>query len=131
MESLILLLSHDVMWVEPFVGRHLGPVEAVDNRAELLLGTLQADLAHGQRPANASVVCGCHTDTVHNRLLEIEQALGCTVEERSLELALALRLRPLLYGSISRPADMADRLVQVDGPHAMGAQVRGCDSETT
>ena len=113
MESLILLLSRDLEWVERFVRRQLGPVEALENRAQLLLDTLQAYLAHGQRPANASLVSGCCPDTVHNRLGEIEQALGCKVEERSLELALALRLRPLLYGSSSRPAEMADRPVLV------------------
>ena len=56
-ESLILLLSRDLEWVERFVRRQLGPVEALEN--------------------------------------------------------LALRLRPLLYGSSSRPAEMADRPVLV------------------
>lgn len=101
MESLILLLGQDLEWVDRFVERHLGPVEGIESRAELLLDTLQAYLAHGQRPANASPACGCCTDTVHNRLGEIERALGCTIEERSLELALALWLRQrLLDGTI-------------------------------
>lgn len=82
-----------------FAERELGPIELLGPRSARLLVTLEGFLAHGQRIANASAVSGQHRDTVHRHLREVEEAIGCSVEERSAELLWALRLRRALSDS--------------------------------
>jgi DNA-binding PucR family transcriptional regulator len=72
-------------------------------RAERLLETLEVFLKHGQRVANASAITGRHRDTVYRHLREIEDLLGCRIEERSADLLWALRLRATLRdGGLAR-----------------------------
>lgn len=90
------LIGRDPERVVAFIERELGPVEALGARAERLLETLEVFLKHGQRVANASALTGRHRDTVHRHLREVEELLGCRIEERSADLLWALRLRTLL-----------------------------------
>jgi DNA-binding PucR family transcriptional regulator len=85
-----------------FVDSELGAIEEVGGRSERLLETLEVFLKHGQRVANASAISGRHRDTVHRHLREIEDLLGCRIEERSADLLWALRLRRVFGGSSSR-----------------------------
>jgi DNA-binding PucR family transcriptional regulator len=90
---------HDRAKAAAFIDEELGPIQALGERAETLIETLEAFLQHGQRIANASAVSGRHRDTVHRHLREIEQLLGCKIEERSAELLWAIRLRRALRDS--------------------------------
>ncbi len=88
-----------------WVVQYLGPIQALGKRASILLGTLHAYLRHGQRPTNTARQCNCDPDTVRNRLREIEATLGYRIEERSIELGVALMLwdasrRPQAYGKM-------------------------------
>jgi DNA-binding PucR family transcriptional regulator len=93
LDSAIALLGRDREVAIAFVESELGSVEALGARSERLLETLEVFLKHGQRVANASAISGRHRDTVHRHLREIEELLGCKIEERSADLLWALRLR--------------------------------------
>jgi DNA-binding PucR family transcriptional regulator len=88
------------------VERELGPIEPLGVRGERLLETLEVFLKHGQRVANASAITGRHRDTVHRHLREIEDLLGCRIEQRSADLLWALRLRSA-FGTAERPTRAA------------------------
>jgi DNA-binding PucR family transcriptional regulator len=101
LDGAIALIGRDRDQAAAFVERELGPVEALGERAERLLETLEVFLKHGQRVANASAISGRHRDTVHRHLREIEELLGCRIEERSADLLWALRLRAA-FGDVER-----------------------------
>jgi DNA-binding PucR family transcriptional regulator len=96
LDGAIALVGGDSERAAAFVQRELGPIEALGGRAGRLLDTLELFLKHGQRVANASAISGRHRDTVHRHLREIEELLGCRIEERSADLLWALRLRAAL-----------------------------------
>ncbi|MGA7704926.1 MAG: helix-turn-helix domain-containing protein [Solirubrobacteraceae bacterium] len=102
LDGAMVLMGHDHEQAMAFVERELGPIEALGGRAERLLGTLELFLKHGQRVANASAISGRHRDTVHRHLREVEELLGCKIEERSADLLWALRLRRVFRGSAER-----------------------------
>jgi DNA-binding PucR family transcriptional regulator len=93
LDGVISLIGRDGERAAAFIKHELGAIEALGDRAERLLETLEVFLKHGQRVANASAITGRHRDTVHRHLREIEELLGCKVEERSADLLWALRLR--------------------------------------
>jgi DNA-binding PucR family transcriptional regulator len=97
LDGAISLIGRDRDRASRFIRRELGAVEALGERAERLLETLEVYLKHGQRVANASALTGRHRDTVHRHLREVEDLLGCKIEERSADLLWALRLRTLLF----------------------------------
>jgi DNA-binding PucR family transcriptional regulator len=103
LDGAVVLLGQDHERAVAFVERELGPIEALGERAERLLETLEVFLKHGQRVANASAMSGRHRDTVHRHLREVEELLGCKIEERSADLLWALRLRAALGGAEDRP----------------------------
>jgi DNA-binding PucR family transcriptional regulator len=102
LDGAIALVGGDSERAAAFVERELGPIEALGGRAERLLDTLELFLKHGQRVANASAISGRHRDTVHRHLREIEELLGCRIEERSADLLWALRLRAALVAQGAR-----------------------------
>ena len=92
-DGAVALVGQDRERAAAFIKCELGPIEVAGERSERLLQTLEAFLKHGQRVANASAISGRHRDTVHRHLREIEDLLGCKIEERSADLLWALRLR--------------------------------------
>jgi DNA-binding PucR family transcriptional regulator len=102
LDGAVLLIGRDRGRAAEFIERELGAVEALGERAERLLDTLEVFLKHGQRVANASAITGRHRDTVHRHLREIEDLLGCKIEERSADLLWALRLRAM-FGDAEPP----------------------------
>lgn len=104
-DAAVALMGQDPVGAAAFVERELGPVKALGARGERLIETLEVFLKHGQRVANASAVSGRHRDTVRRHLCEVEELLGCTIEERSADLLWAIRLRRAL----SRPENPAPR----------------------
>jgi DNA-binding PucR family transcriptional regulator len=98
--SVTAFFERDREFVARFVKQELGSVEALGRRGDVLLETLQVYLRHGQRPTNAARVCRCDPDTIRNRLREIEVLLGYRVEDRSVELGLALLLRKMLHAAV-------------------------------
>jgi DNA-binding PucR family transcriptional regulator len=100
-DGVLALFSANPERAAAFVERELGSIERAGKRAERLMETLEVFLQHGQRVANASAISGCHRDTVHRHLREIEALLGCKVETRSAELLWALRLRRELMPAVS------------------------------
>jgi DNA-binding PucR family transcriptional regulator len=100
--GLIALLGRDQEQAAAFVESELGPIQALGKRSQRVLRTLETFLEHGQRVANASAICGLHRDTVYRHLCEIEELIGCKIEERSADLLLALRLRRAFGGSVLR-----------------------------
>lgn len=106
LDGAMALFGQDRERAAVFVECELGQIEALGERAERLLETLEVFLKHGQRVANASAVTGLHRDTVHRHLREIEELLGCRIEERSADLLWALRLRSV-FGCAERPTRAA------------------------
>jgi DNA-binding PucR family transcriptional regulator len=102
LDGAVSLIGRDRERAVEFIECELGAVEAVGERAERLLETLEVFLKHGQRVANASAITGRHRDTVHRHLREIEELLGCKIEERSADLLWALRLRAI-FGATEQP----------------------------
>lgn len=100
-EGVLAAFADDRGRAAAFVQRELDPIELLGARAARLLVTLEDFLANGQRIANASAVSGQHRDTIHRHLREVEEAIGCRIEERSAELLWALRLRRVLSDSDS------------------------------
>lgn len=95
-DGVISLIGRDGERAAAFIEHELGAIEELGERAERLFETLEIFLKHGQRVANASAITGRHRDTVHRHLREIEELLGCKIEERSADLLWALRLRSRL-----------------------------------
>jgi hypothetical protein len=94
--ALLALVAHEPRRATEFVEAELTPVLAVGPRAKGLLVTLQVYLEHGQRVGDTAHILDLSREKVRGQLNEIRALLAPRkIEERSAELLLALRLRPL------------------------------------
>lgn len=79
-----------------FVEAELGDLDCPGRKETQLRATLAAYLETGHNASSAASRLGVHEGTVSRRLAAIASAVGATPVNRSAELQLALRLRPLL-----------------------------------
>jgi DNA-binding PucR family transcriptional regulator len=96
--TLLALTLQDAELARDFVIRELGPLVEPDPRSELLRETLGAYFAAGENAASAAAVLGVHDRTVLYRLRSIEDRIGRPISARRDEIAVALRLAPLVLG---------------------------------
>jgi hypothetical protein len=94
--ALLALTLQDPAAAREFVLRELGPLASPDARSALLRETLAAYFASGQNATAAAAALGVHERTARYRLRTIEQRLGRPLRDRRDELAVALRLAPLV-----------------------------------
>jgi hypothetical protein len=94
--ALLALTLQDPAAAREFVLRELGPLAGPDARSALLRETLAAYFASGLNATAAAAALGVHERTARYRLRTIEQRLGRPLRERRDELAVALRLAPLV-----------------------------------
>lgn len=100
--ALVALAGDDSQRLREFVANELGPLLTDDSRDLVLRDTLRAYFRTGQNAASAGPMLKVHERTVAYRLRTIETRLGCTIRERSEELAVALRVLDLLDESTIR-----------------------------
>lgn len=93
--AVVSLLGDDEEAQRRFVARELGALAADDASAERLRATARVFLACGGSAPKAAARLGTHRNTVLYRLRRVEDLLGRSLEERRMELALALMLADL------------------------------------
>jgi DNA-binding PucR family transcriptional regulator len=96
--ALLALTLQDPRLAREFVTRELGPLAGPDARSRELRSTLVAYFARGHNATAAAAVLGVHDRTVLNRIRAIEDRLGHPITARREELAVALRLVPMVLG---------------------------------
>jgi DNA-binding PucR family transcriptional regulator len=94
--ALEALMVNDVESAARFAERELGPLAAADDATMRLASTLAVFLEEGASFVRAARRLGVHTNTVTYRVHRAEELLGHPVNERQLELRVALRLARLL-----------------------------------
>ena len=100
----ILLLQNDDL-AHRFVDSELGPLAVDTSEAARLRETLEASFRFGSHVAAAEHL-QLHEHTVRNRLHKAEELLGHSLQQRRIELQVAVRLIRLL--GRDRPASQAD-----------------------
>ena len=93
--ALEALMVDDVEAARRFAARELGPLAAADDATVRLASTLAVFLDEGASFVRAARRLGVHTNTVTYRVHRAEELLGHPVNERQLELRVALRLARL------------------------------------
>jgi DNA-binding PucR family transcriptional regulator len=78
------------------VARELGPLARGDDEALRLAATLRVYLEEGASLERAARRLGVHKNTVHRRVRRAQELLGRSLEERTLELQVALAVAPFL-----------------------------------
>jgi DNA-binding PucR family transcriptional regulator len=97
--ALVSLLSADPLQAASFASAELGPELAADTDAmRRLRATVQVYLDERFSPARTARRLGIHQNTVLYRIKRTEELLGRPLEERRLELEIALRLYSGLEG---------------------------------
>ncbi len=111
--------------VRDFVDNELGQLLTDDPRDHLLRLTLAAYFKTGENAASTAPLLGVHERTVAYRLRTIERRLGYSIRDRREELAVALRLLPLVpeHASDHDAAELHKSATHVARPAA--ARVRG------
>lgn len=107
--ALEALAGGDRHRLREFVENELQPIMTDDERDGILRETLSAYFRTGQNAASAGPLLGIHERTVAYRLRSVETRLGYPIQDRSDELAVALRLFPLidlLGGPEARPPQL-------------------------
>jgi hypothetical protein len=97
--ALDALLTADLEAARRFAERELGPLAGKDDSSRRLACTLGVFLEEGASFVRAARRLGVHTNTVTYRVRRAEELLGHPVNERQLELRVALRLANLLPAS--------------------------------
>src|ERR1700759_5015903 len=90
--DLTALLTADPVEAVRFAEAELGELIAADDTAARLRATVRVYLEENLSPARAGRRLGIHTNTVVNRVKRAEELLGHAVEQRRLQLEVALRL---------------------------------------
>ena len=94
--ALRALATADLPRAREFVERELGPLAAGDDVSLRLAGTLRAYLEEQGSRSRAAKRLGIHENTVSYRVRQAEELLGRRVDERTLELRVALLLADLV-----------------------------------
>lgn len=90
------MVSSELDQVRAFVHRELGPLAATDDTALRLAATLRAYLDEHASRSRAATRLGVHENTIRYRIRQIEEILGRSVEENTLNLRMALAVAPLV-----------------------------------
>ncbi len=94
--ALHALLSADVTEARRFVARELGELAAENDASRRLAATLKVFLEEGSSFVRAARRLGVHENTIAYRVKRAGELLGHGMEERQLELRVALQLADLL-----------------------------------
>ena len=90
--TLSALATGDLPRAREFVARELGPLAGDDDVSLRLAGTLRAYLDEQTSRSRTAKRLGIHENTVSYRVRQAEELLGRRIDERSLELHVALAL---------------------------------------
>lgn len=90
------LVSGDLDQARAFVARELGPLARGDESSRTLATTLQAYLELGSSLDRAARRLGVHKNTILKRVRRARELLGDDLDERTLELEVALALAPVV-----------------------------------
>jgi len=102
------LASVDLAQAAEFVERELGPLAGDDQLAQRLAATLRAYLDEQGSRSRAARRLGIHENTVSYRVRQAEELLGRYIEQRPLELRVALELAGVISGIDDDPAAAPD-----------------------
>ena len=105
-EALAALASADVDHAREFVAAELGPLAGRDPTARRLADTLRVYLEEQSSPRRAAHRLGVHENTIANRVRAAEALLAGTVDDRTAELLVALRLAAVFVRE-DVPGDLA------------------------
>lgn len=94
--GLVAMATADVDLARAFVTRELGALAGDDDLAHRLAATLRVFLEESASRSRAAKRLGIHDNTVSYRVRQAEELLGRSIEDRTLELRVALALRPVL-----------------------------------
>lgn len=94
--ALLVLTLQDPDAARQFVLSELGPLAGDEPRSRTLRETLSVYFRSGHNGASAAAELGIHDRTVLYRIRAIEEEIGRSVTGRREELALALRLAPIV-----------------------------------
>lgn len=94
--ALLVLTLQDPDAARQFALSELGPLAEDEPRSQVLRETLSVYFRCGHNGASAAAALGIHDRTVLYRIRAIEDGLGRSVTARREELALALRLAPVV-----------------------------------
>jgi PucR-like helix-turn-helix protein/diguanylate cyclase with GGDEF domain len=86
-----------------FVHRQLGALAASDDTSLRLIDTLQVYLDEHASRSRAAKRLGVHENTISYRIRQVEEILGRSVEDHTLELRVALALADSVTGRGSQP----------------------------
>jgi DNA-binding PucR family transcriptional regulator len=98
------LLTHDVPEARRFTQRELGALGAETDAARRIAATLRVFLEEGSSFVRAARRLGVHENTVAYRVRRAGELLGHPVEDRQLELRVALMLADVLRRSAAEGA---------------------------
>jgi DNA-binding PucR family transcriptional regulator len=90
--ALASMVVADLDQARRFVERELGPLLADDDASRRVAGTLRVYLEERASPVRTARRLGIHQNTVAHRIRRVEELLGRSVGERTLELQVALKL---------------------------------------
>ena len=90
--ALTAMATADMEQAQAFVERELAGLVGGDDASSRLIATLRIFLEEGASHSRASKRLGIHENTVRYRIRQAEELLGRGVEERTLELRVALAL---------------------------------------
>ena len=106
--DLTALLTADPVEAVRFAESELGELLADDDTAGRLRATVRVYLDENLSPARAARRLGIHQNTVVYRVKQTEELLGHPIEQRRLQLEVALRLSDMI-GGLRSAADRAGR----------------------
>jgi DNA-binding PucR family transcriptional regulator len=106
--DLTALLTADPVEAVRFAESELGELLADDDTAGRLRATIRVYLEENLSPARAARRLGIHQNTVVYRVKQTEELLGHAIEQRRLQLEVALRLSDMIDG-LRSAADRAGR----------------------
>lgn len=96
------MATADIGQARAFVERELRGLSATDDQSVRLRETLQIFLEEGASHSRTAKRLGIHENTVRYRVKQTEEMLGRTVQERRLDLGIALVLLGVVYGDGAR-----------------------------
>lgn len=97
--ALAAIASVDIEQTREFVASELGNLIGPGDASSRLVATLQIFFEEGSSHARASKRLGLHENTVRYRIKQAEEQLGRSVDERTLELRVALALLGVVASS--------------------------------
>ena len=124
--DLTALLTADPVEAVRFAEGELGELLADSDAAARLRATVRVYLEENLSPARAARRLGIHQNTVVYRVKQTEELLGHAIEQRRLQLEVALRLSDMIDG-LRAAADRAPPDARVAAPpRGGGCRSRAC-----